>query len=197
VSESDERVPAAMKETHGAVVGLTDAFCREHLDAEYAVLCRKLSAALSRKRPSPLSRGDVRSWACGIVHVLGRVNFLFDRTQTPHVSQGDLVRLFDVSTSTATSRSRLISRLLNMIPLDPRWSLPSRLDDNPLAWFVEVNGFVVDARDLPRSVQEEVHRRGLIPYVPKQPHNRAVQPTASAPSSQPGRRRSPLRARRG
>jgi len=81
------------------------------------------------------------------------------------------VRLFGVSGGTTTSRSRLISRLLNMIPLDPRWSLPSRLDDNPLAWFVEVNGFVVDARDLPRPLQEKVHRRGLIPYVPNQPHD--------------------------
>jgi hypothetical protein len=160
-----------MRATHDAVVDLTDAFCRDHLNAEYAALCRKLSATLSRKRPSPLSRGDVRSWACGIVHVLGRVNFLFDRTQTPHVSQGDLMRLFGVSASTATSRSRLIARLLNMIPLDPRWSLPSKLDDNPLAWFVEIDGFVADARDLPRPLQEEAHRRGLIPYVPKQPHN--------------------------
>jgi hypothetical protein len=156
-----------MKETYDAVVSLTDAFCGEHLTAEYAVLCRKLVASLSRKRLSALSRGDAKSWACGIVYALGRVNFLFDRAQTPYISHSDLTRLFGVTASTASSRGRVIFKLLDMIPCDPRWSLPSTLGDNPLAWFVEVNGFVVDARDLARPVQEEIHRRGLIPYVPE------------------------------
>ena len=44
--------------------------------------------------------------------------------------------------------------------------LPSRLADNPLVWMVEVNGFVVDVRMIPRDVQEEAHRLGLIPFVP-------------------------------
>ena len=162
-----DHVPRSMRSAYDAVVDLTDAFCRDRLTDEYAALCRRLAATLSRRRPSPLSRGDAKSWACGIVYALGRVNFLFDRAQTPHVSQGELVRLFAVSSSTASSRGRLIFELLSMVPFDPRWSLPSKLGDNPLAWFIEANGFVVDARDLPRALQEEVHRRGLIPYVPK------------------------------
>jgi hypothetical protein len=40
-------------------VALTDAFCREHLDAECEALCRKLAAALARKRPPALARGFV------------------------------------------------------------------------------------------------------------------------------------------
>ena len=57
------RVPAAMRETASQVTALTDDFCAEHMDAEYAELCRRLVAKLSRKRPSPLARGDVRVWA--------------------------------------------------------------------------------------------------------------------------------------
>jgi hypothetical protein len=155
-SDAGDHVPGSMKAAYDAVVQLTD---------EYAALCRKLTATLSRKRPSPLIRGDAKSWACGVVYALGRVNFLFDRTQMPHVSQGELVRLFAVGSSTASSRGRFIFKLLDMVAFDPRWSLPSKLGDNPLAWFVEVNGLIVDARDLPRPLQEEVHR--LIPYVPK------------------------------
>jgi hypothetical protein len=45
--------------------------------------------------------------------------------------------------------------------------LPSRLEDNPLAWMVMVNGFIVDVRDMPREVQEEAFRKGLIPYLPR------------------------------
>ncbi len=38
-----------------------------------------MAAALSRKRPSPLSTGRERSWAVGIIYALGQVNFLFDK----------------------------------------------------------------------------------------------------------------------
>jgi hypothetical protein len=44
--------------------------------------------------------------------------------------------------------------------------LPSKLDRNPLAWMIMVNGFIVDARSMPREVQEIAYRKGLIPYLP-------------------------------
>jgi hypothetical protein len=40
------------------ITGLVDAFCKEHLNAEYADLCRKLTEKLARKRPSPLVSGN-------------------------------------------------------------------------------------------------------------------------------------------
>jgi hypothetical protein len=40
------------------------------------------------------------------------------------------------------------------------------LEENPLAWIVEVNGLPVDVRAMPREVQEEAYRLGLIPYLP-------------------------------
>jgi hypothetical protein len=35
-----------------------------------------------------------------------------------------------------------------------------------MAWMIEVNGLVVDARRLPREIQEEAFRKGLIPSIP-------------------------------
>ena len=35
-----------------------------------------------------------------------------------------------------------------------------------MAWNVMLNGFIVDARSLPRPLQEEAYRKGLIPYLP-------------------------------
>jgi uncharacterized protein YfaT (DUF1175 family) len=40
------------------------------------------------------------------------------------------------------------------------------LEDHPLAWLVEVNGMIVDARWLPPELQAEARRSGLIPDVP-------------------------------
>lgn len=80
------RVPTALRAAVDEIVGLTDAFCEQHLDTEYAALCRTLAAKLARKRPSPLARGELRIWSAGRVHTVGTVNFLFDRSQSPHLS---------------------------------------------------------------------------------------------------------------
>jgi hypothetical protein len=44
--------------------------------------------------------------------------------------------------------------------------LPSIVDQNPLVWMAEVNGFLVDLREMPREVQEIAFAKGLIPYIP-------------------------------
>ena len=37
---------------------------------------------------------------------------------------------------------------------------------NPLIWMAEVNGLLVDLRDMPREVQAIAFERGMIPYIP-------------------------------
>ncbi len=36
----------------------------------------------------------------------------------------------------------------------------------PKDWLIMVNGFIVDARSMPREVQEMAFQKGLIPYMP-------------------------------
>ena len=50
--------------------------------------------------------------------------------------------------------------------LDPKWSLQRLVEQNPLVWMVEVNGIMVDLRQMPREVQEIAFQKGMIPYVP-------------------------------
>lgn len=75
-------VPKAMQARFDAIVVLTDAVCRDHLDGKYRHLARAMAAALCRKRPSPLASGQPRTWACGILHVLGQLNVLSDEGTT-------------------------------------------------------------------------------------------------------------------
>jgi hypothetical protein len=42
-------------EALGVILGLIEQFCQEHLNDEYAVLCRKLAEKLGRKRPLAFS----------------------------------------------------------------------------------------------------------------------------------------------
>ncbi len=60
--------------------------------------------------------------------------------------------------------------------MDMQWTLPSRMEQNPMAWMISVNGFIVDARSLPRSLQEEAYRKGLIPYIPEEKDDRMIKP---------------------
>ena len=164
--KSAESVPLALRPTFEAVSKIAEAFCREHLDEEYAQLSRKLVAALCRKRPSPLLQGQPRVWAAAVVYALGSVNFLWDKSQTPHMTATELCERFGVGKSTASTRARQIMDGLRIRQADPRWYRPSRMDENPLAWLVQVDGLVVDIRTEPRELQEEAFRRGIIPYVP-------------------------------
>ena len=50
--------------------------------------------------------------------------------------------------------------------MDPTWMLRSFVDRNPLVWMAEVNGMLVDLRDMPREVQVIAYEKGLIPYIP-------------------------------
>lgn len=161
-----ESVPKQMRPTFEAIIELTDAFCQEHLTEEYAQLCRDLAAGLARKRPSPLASGRPKTWAAAIVYTIGGVNFLFDKSQTPHLPAKELCALFGLSQSAVSAKATLIRNTFNMTLLDPRWTLPSKLGDNPMAWLIQVNGLIVDARHVPREIQEEAYRKGLIPYLP-------------------------------
>jgi len=50
--------------------------------------------------------------------------------------------------------------------MDANWSLPSKLDSNPMVWMLSVNGMIMDVRSLSREIQEEAFEKGLIPYIP-------------------------------
>jgi hypothetical protein len=166
IKPKSEKVPMQMQPTYESIVALTDEFCQAHLNEEYAQLARQLTAALCRKRPSPLAKGKPNSWACGIIYALGFVNFLFDKSFEPHMSAAELCEGFGVSKSTGSNKSSQIRKIMDMVQFDPNWCLPSLVDDNPLAWMIMVDGMVVDARRLPLPIQEVAYEKGLIPYVP-------------------------------
>ena len=164
--KKSESVPTAVEPFYSAIVKLTDAVCKQHLNEEYAELSRRLAATLARKRPSPLLRGKPEGWACAVVYALGTVNFLFDKSNPPYMRADELCAAFGVSQSSGANKAKLIRDTLKMYQLDPNWCLPSRMDSNPMIWHLMVNGFIVDVREMPREVQVIAYEKGLIPYIP-------------------------------
>ena len=82
------------------------------------------------------------------------------------MTTADLCAAFEAGESTVHAKARVIEEMLGTRPLDPRWTLPSLVERNPLVWMAEVNGLLVDLRDMPRDVQEIAFGKGMIPYIP-------------------------------
>ena len=159
-------VPKAMNRHYAEITELTDDYCSKKLSEEYAHLSRFATAALCRKRPSPLQSGSLHTWACGIIYAVGFVNFLFDKSTSPYVTAEELANAFSISKSTAGNKSKKIRELLKIQQFDHHWFLPSRIENTSMAWMITLNGFIVDARKLSREIQEIAYEKGVIPYVP-------------------------------
>lgn len=162
---ADLRIPVVLRDRAQQIIDVTDAACRAHLDEEYGRLARRLLARLARKRPSPLVRGDERIWAAGVIYAVGQVNYLFDRTQTPHMTAEQLAEALGVVKTTMANKAGVINRTLGLGVFEPDLTRVTMIEQHPMAWLVEVDGFILDARTLPVELQNEARRLGLIPDI--------------------------------
>jgi hypothetical protein len=165
MNAGSELVPQECQQLYSELVLLTDAFCNERLNGEYLELCRHM-AELVCQPESPAVRGKPASWASGIVSAVGWVNFLTDPSQEPHVRAEEIAKWFGVSMATMQSKAMAIREGLDLIRFDPDFTLPSRMENNPLVWMFEVNGLILDIRHAPRDVQEAAFEAGVIPFIP-------------------------------
>ncbi|WP_218015679.1 DUF6398 domain-containing protein [Candidatus Regiella insecticola] len=118
------KIPEITQNQFAEIISLIEKICTEHLNNEYYDLAQELAAKLARKRPSPLLSGRNNTWAAGIIHALGMVNFLFDKSQTPHFSSKALAESFGLSQGIISAKSKSIRDMFKMTQLDLRWILP-------------------------------------------------------------------------
>jgi hypothetical protein len=60
-------------------------------------------------------------------------------------------------------KAGLINRTLKIGIFEPELTRIAVLEQHPMAWIVEVDGLLVDARMLPPELQDEARRLGPIP----------------------------------
>jgi hypothetical protein len=160
------KFPGAVGPVLELIVAMTDQFCRENLNEEYADLCRRLAEKLARKRPSPLLGGKPETWVCGIIRTIGWGNFLDDSGGKPHLKLTAIDKAFGVAESTGQGKSKTTRNMLEIRQFDHHWTLPSRMDDSTMVWVVEVLGIMTDIRTCPRVIQEIAFEKDLIPCIP-------------------------------
>ena len=160
------KIPVAMRAAAETIISLTDGVCAELLDEEYTILAREVVAKLARKRPSPIQSGRARTWAGAVVYALGQVNFLFDAATKPYATADDLSAAFGVAKSTLSAKAKQVRDLTKMDYGTLEFLREDIVDTSPMVWFVQVDGLIVDARDLPPQLQAEAFALGVIPYIP-------------------------------
>lgn len=125
------------------LIQMTGAFCLQHADAEYADLCRRLIEKMGRKRSVPFLSGRLEIWAAAIVHALGSINFLFDKSFPPHATPDSICEHFQTSKRTVNQKAKLIRDMFKLSYLDPEFSTQRMAKNNPLLGMSIANGFLV------------------------------------------------------
>jgi len=77
------------------------------------------------------------------VHAIGTVNFLFDKSNKPYASVGDICSYFKTNQSTTVQKSKLIRDMFKMTYFDPEFSTATNAKDNPLNDLVFINGLLI------------------------------------------------------
>jgi hypothetical protein len=141
------------------LIQLTKKFCDEKLNAEYAALARKLIQKLGRKRDVPFATGQAVVWAAAIIHALGSINFLFDKSFEPYLSVDDINSFFGTKKTTIGNKSREIKNLLNIGYWDNEFSTRHMKNSNPFADLVMFDDFITPVSSFPEEVQELVQQK--------------------------------------
>jgi len=133
------------------LIEITAGFCDAYLDEDYKQLCEKLIRKMSRKHNVPFLSGRMEIWAASIIHALGQINFLFDKSFKPYISSNDISNYFGTSKSTVSQKAKVIRDMFNMRYWDEEFSTTYIKEQNPFSNLVMINGMIVDIGTLPQK----------------------------------------------
>ncbi len=138
-----------IKQRQQEILDLIRRFCDEKLDEEYFDISERVLQKLGRKKAVPFQTGKIETWAAGIIHAVGTINFLFDKTSEPYVSVNEIGTFFGVATSTVSGKSKEIRDMLKMDRWDKEFSTKRMNESNPFTSWVTVDGLIVPIDGLP------------------------------------------------
>ena len=145
-----------IQERQQKILDLVREFCGKKLNEDYFELSERLVQKLGRKRNVPFTTGQPQVWAAAIIHALGTINFLFDKSFDPYVSIDEINDFFGTTKSTTGNKSKQIRDLLKLDRWDKEFSTKRMSGSNPFANLVMVNGLIVSVDSIPEEYQEMV-----------------------------------------
>jgi len=147
-----------IKNKEKKLLELTGSFCTQKLDDDYYQLCEKLILKLGRKRDVPFKSGKIEIWAAAVIHAIGSINFLFDKSFEPYVTAEQVSEYFETKKSTVSNKARQIKDMFKLGYYDTNFSTQKMTENNPFNDMVMVNGLIVPLSSIPEDLQEMVKK---------------------------------------
>lgn len=114
-AEPDEwRIPVARRERFVQVASSIGMFAQQHLDEELTGFAHELWRRICRRKSDECMSGQPNIWAASVIHVIARMNFLFDRQQPVHLTFDIICDFFQVSKATVGGKATKIERALHL-----------------------------------------------------------------------------------
>jgi hypothetical protein len=111
---ADARIPVEKRERFSEVAALLEQFGQAHLDPELTEFTQELWRRVCRRQTMDCRRGKPAIWAASVVHVIARMNFLFDRSQRVRVSFDTICASFQANKTTVGSKASELERALHL-----------------------------------------------------------------------------------
>lgn len=94
-------------------------------------------------------------WAAAVIHALGTINFLFDKSFEPYVTVEEINVFFGTNKSSTGTKSKFIRDLLNLGYFDAEFSTQPITQNNPFEGLMMVNGFIIPKDSLPEILPKK------------------------------------------
>ncbi len=107
---------------------MVEAFGRDRMGQEYTDLALKLCDKIGKMRKLSIQRGRIEIWAAAIIHVIARLNFLFDPQNHFYFTADDLCGFFETKKATVSNKSGLIQKTAKIYLGDPDFSSAKIID---------------------------------------------------------------------
>ncbi len=143
------------------ISSLLEAFTKEHLNQEYFEIAQDMLLELFGS-DLELSRSKPESWAAGVMHAVGWVNFLGDPSSTLHMPLKSIAKHFGVSAGTMEAKSRNIRDELELVPLDPVFCTEENQEENPMHELESLETILHCIRDLSEDKQTQATQAKLL-----------------------------------
>ncbi len=101
----------------------------------------------------PFKSGKIEIWAAAIIHAIGSINFLFDKSFEPYLTAEQISEYFGTKKATVSNKARQIKDMFKMGYYDPDFSTQHMTEGNPYDEMVMVNGFIVPLSSIPEDLQ--------------------------------------------
>ncbi len=108
------RIPLEKRQRFAEVAGGIERFGAAHLDQELAGFVLELWKRVCRSKRLDCRRGAANVWTASVIHVIARMNFLFDKSQAVHLTFEAICDFFGAKKTTVGGKATEIERTLRL-----------------------------------------------------------------------------------